>query len=234
MQDFQISYLFRYYPDILPYLSITFLIVIFSVLFGILFGFLVTLAKLSKYKILRLFGNSYTNILRCTPSVILLFLVYYGLPKIVEAAFGVDINYMYKGVFVIITLTLLFSASISEVMRSAYESLDKGQYEAGVSIGLTNVQTFYRILLPQCFVIALPNLGNSIITIIQEGALAFTIGFIDMMGQTNVIVSLNYGAHAREIYIGLALIYWGLSIAIEKGMAKFEQKFKDRILAKTV
>lgn len=234
MQDFNISYMFRYYPDILPYLSITFLIVICSIVFGILFGFIVAVAKLSKNKFARFLGNAYTNVLRCTPSVILLFLVYHSLPKIVEATIGININYMYKGVFVIITLVLLFSASMSEVMRSAYEAVDKGQYEAGVSIGLTSTQTFFRILLPQCFVIALPNLGNAIITLIQEGSLAFTIGFIDIMGQTNVIVSLNYGAHAREIYLGLALIYWIISLLIEKGMSLFEKKYKEKILAQTV
>lgn len=206
----------------------------FSVVFGILFGFLITMAKLSQSKVLRLIGNGYTNILRCTPSIVLLFLVYYGLPEIFNGLFGIDINQMYKGVFVIVTLSLLFSANISEVMRSAYEAIDKGQLEAGVSIGLTNTQTFKRILLPQCFLIALPNLGNAVIVLFQEGALAFTIGFVDMMGKAQLIVSLNYGAHAREIYIGLALIYWAISIIIEKGMAKFERTYKEKILAKTV
>ncbi|MCM3110773.1 amino acid ABC transporter permease [Lederbergia lenta] len=234
MHGFDLTNIIRYYPDILPYLAITFLVVIFSMLFGVIFGFLIAMAKLSKNKILNVLGNGYTNILRCTPSIILLFLVYYGLPEIIQALFGVDINHIYKGIFVIITLALLFSANMAEVMRSAYESVDKGQFEAGVSIGLNNVQTFIRILLPQCFVIALPNLGNAVIALFQEGALAFTIGFIDMMGKTNLIVSLNYGSHAREIYISLALIYWAISIIIEKGMAKFERIYKERILAKTV
>ncbi|MEK3889910.1 amino acid ABC transporter permease [Bacillus sp. FSL K6-3431] len=234
MHAFDFTVIFRYYPEILPYLAITFLIVIFSVIFGVLFGFLVAMAKLSKNKIWRVMGNGYTNVLRCTPSVILLFLVYYGLPAIFQGLFGIDINHIYKGIFVIITLVLLFSANMAEVMRSAYEAVDKGQYEAGVSIGLNNVQTFIRILLPQCFIIALPNLGNAVIVLFQEGALAFTIGFIDMMGKANLIVSLNYGSHAREIYIGLALIYWAISIIIEKGMSKFEGIYKEKILAKTV
>lgn len=234
MHSFDVTNVFRYYSDFLPYLGITFAIVIFSIIFGVLFGFLITMAKLSKYKALRFIGNGYTNVLRCTPSIVLLFLVYYGLPEIFQGLFNIDINQMYKGIFVIVTLSLLFSANIAEVMRSAYEAVDKGQYEAGVSIGLTNIQTFLRILLPQCFIIALPNLGNAVIALFQEGALAFTIGFIDMMGKANLIVSLNYGSHAREIYIGLALIYWMISIIIEKGMSKFETVYKEKILAKTV
>lgn len=234
MIEFDITSIFRYYPQILPYLAITVLIVLFSVVIGTIIGFFIAAAKLSKRKWLRVIGNIYTNILRCTPSVVLLFLVYYGLPVLVEHMFGVDINDIFKGIFVIITLALLFGANMAEVMRSSYEAVDKGQYEAGVSIGLTNTQTFIRILLPQCFVIALPNLGNAIIMMFQEGALAFTIGFIDMMGKTHLIVSNNYGANGKEIYIGLALIYWAISIMIEKGMAKFERVYKEKILAKTV
>lgn len=234
MHSFDVTSVFRYYPVFLPYLGITFMIVIFSVIFGIIFGFLIATAKLSKHKILRILGNGYTNILRCTPSIILLFLVYYGLPEIFQGVFGIDINQMYKGVFVIVTLSLLFSANIAEVMRSAYEAVDKGQYEAGVSIGLTNYQTFKRILLPQCFIVALPNLGNAVIVLFQEGALAFTIGFVDMMGKADLIVSLNYGSHAREIYIGLALIYWMISIVIEKGMSKFERTYKEKTLSNTI
>jgi L-cystine transport system permease protein len=233
MTDFDVSYIFRYYPEILPFLSVTFKIVFFSVLFGTLLGFIVAVAKLSKSKILRAIGNGYTNVLRCTPAVVLLFLVYYGLPFIFEQFFGIYIDF-YKGVFVIVALSLLFSASMSEIMRSSYEAVNKGQYEAGVSVGMTGTQTFFRILLPQCFVIALPNLGNVIIQIVQEGALAFTIGFIDMMGQTDLIVARNYGAHAREIYIGLALLYWAIAILIERGMALIEKKYKDRTLSRTV
>ncbi|GAA3334395.1 hypothetical protein GCM10020331_102180 [Ectobacillus funiculus] len=94
----------------------------------------------------------------------LLFIVYYGLPQLLNGL-GLNLNEIYKGIFVIITLSLLFAAAMAEVMRSAYESLDKGQYEAGVSIGLSGMQTFIRIILPQCFVIALPNLGNALIAL---------------------------------------------------------------------
>ncbi|MFT8321933.1 MAG: amino acid ABC transporter permease [Bacillus sp. (in: firmicutes)] len=234
MQDFDFKSIFSYYPEILPFLGTTFLTVIFSVIFGTILGFFVAVAKLSPNKIWRLIAERYTNILRCTPAVVLLFLVYYGVPELFQAAFGMNINDIYKGIFVIITLSLLFSANMSEVMRSAYESIDKGQLEAGVSVGMTATQTFIRILLPQCFFIALPNIGNALIALFQEGALAFTIGFIDIMGKANLIVALNYGGNTKEIYIGLALIYWAISILIEKSMSIFERKYKAKILSKTV
>lgn len=234
MREFDFRYIFSYYPDILPYLGATFSTVLFSVIFGTMLGFLVAAAKLGKNRSLRIVGAGYTYVFRCTPAVVLLFLVYYGVPELYQALFGININDIYKGIFVIIALALLFSANIAEVMRSAYESIDKGQFEAGVSIGLTSTQTFVRILLPQCFVIALPNIGNALIALFQQGSIAFTIGFIDIMGKTNLIVSLNYGGHTKEIYIGLAIIYWVISIVIEKSMTVFERRYKSKILSRTV
>lgn len=233
MIDFDFSYVFHHFPEILPYLGETILIMIISLVFSVLLGLLVAAAKLSKHRFWRIVGYGYTNLLRCTPAVVLLFIVYYGLPQLLNGL-GLNLNEIYKGIFVIITLSLLFAAAIAEVMRSAYESLDKGQYEAGVSIGLSSMQTFIRIILPQCFVIALPNLGNALIALFHEGAIAFTIGFIDIMGKANLIVSNHYGAHAKEIYIGLALLYWVISILIGRCIALLELKLKEKTLAKTV
>ena len=106
----------------------------------------------------------------------LLFIVFYGLPKLIESMTDYDINDMNRALFAIITFTLLFGAYISEVFRAAYQAVPKGQYEAGVSIGMTPFQTFYQVMLPQAALIALPNFGNSTINLLKEGALAYTIG----------------------------------------------------------
>ena len=89
------------------------------------------------------------------------------------------------------------------------------QYEAALSIGLTPAQAVRRVMLPQGLVVALPNLGNSLISLFKEGSLAFTIGLIDMMGSGNLIISRNYGAYSLETYIALAIIYWALTLIIE-------------------
>jgi L-cystine transport system permease protein len=225
MREFDVKYIFSYMPDILPFLGVTFLTVITSVAFGVLLGFILVAGKLGKSRIGRFLANGYTTILRCTPSIVLLFVVYYGLPELVMGMFHIDINDIQKGIFVVTTFSLLFAATMSEVMRSAYESIDRGQLEAAVSVGLTPFQAFYRIMLPQCFYVALPNFGNAVIALLKDGALGFTIGFIDIMGKTNLIVSLNYGAHSREIYLGLALIYWVISILMEQLLIRAEKFF---------
>lgn len=221
---FDVTYLLESIPVLLPFLKVTFMVVSLSVLFGTLLGFILAEAKVGKSKIARKIAYGYTTIIRCTPSIVLLFLTYYGIPAI-AANFGIDLNNIDKSIFVVITFSLQFAAVMSEVIRSAYESIDKGQFEAAVSVGLSPTQAYRRIILPQAFVVALPNFGNSLLSLLKEGSLAYTIGLIDVMGKASLIISSNYNAHALEIYLALSVIYWILSIAIEQFFLKLEKIF---------
>lgn len=222
---FDVSYIWSALPNLVPYLWVTIYIAAFSVIGGTIFGIVLAAAKLSSNKFLQFLANGYTTIMRCTPSIVLLFLVYYGIPAFAESFFGLNLQNISTGVFVVITFSLQFAAMMSEVVRSAYLSIDKGQYEAAVSVGLTPIQAYRRIIFPQAFVIAIPNFGNGLISVLQEGALAYTIGFIDVVGKANLIIAGNYGTHTLEIYIALAVIYWVLSISIEKIFNLLEKSF---------
>lgn len=222
---FDVSYIWSALPNLLPYLWITLYIAAFSVIGGTVFGLVLAAAKLSSNKLLQFLANGYTTIIRCTPSIVLLFLVYYGIPALAEGVFGIYLQNIPTGFFVVITFSLQFAAMMSEVIRSSYLAIDRGQYEAAVSVGLTPFQAYRRIIFPQAFVVALPNFGNGLISVLQEGALAYTIGFIDIVGKANLIIANNYGTHTLEIYIALAVIYWILSISIEKIFALLEKAF---------
>lgn len=221
---FDASYIWSSFPALLPFLKVTFLVAGLSIIFGIFFGFVLAAMKLSKSKVAQWLANFYTTILRCTPSIVLLFLVYYGLPALAENI-GMNLHNLNTAVFVVITFTLQFAAIMSEVIRSAYESIEKGQFEASVSVGLSPFQAYRRIIFPQALVVALPNFGNGMIALLQEGSLAYTIGLIDVVGKANLIIAANYNTHALEIFISLAVIYWTLSIVIEKGFSKLEKMF---------
>lgn len=223
---FDVNYIWAALPVLAPYLWITIYIAVLSVICGSLLGFILAAAKLSHKKWLRLVANGYTTIMRCTPSIVLLFLIYYGVPAFTENIFRLDFQNAPTGIFVVLTFSLQFAAMMSEVIRSAYLAIDRGQYEAAVSVGLTPFQAYRRIIFPQAVVIALPNFGNGFISVLQEGALAYTIGFIDIVGKANLIIANNYGTHTLEIYIALAIIYWILAIAIEKAFARIEKLFQ--------
>ena len=162
--------------------------------------------------------------MRCTPSIVLLFIVFYGLPKLMEAAFRYDMNELHRAVFAIITFTLLFSAYISEVFRAAYTAVPRGQYEAAVSAGLTSFQAFRHVILGQAALVALPNFGNATINLLKEGSLAYTIGLIDMIGKGNLIIAQNFGAYGIEVYLAALLIYWVLVLLLEQVVALVEKR----------
>ena len=221
---FDIGMIAQVLPDLLTYLDVTLLVALVSIALGSLLGGLLAWANLSGTALLRLAALSYVYVMRCTPSIVLLFIVFYGLPKLMEAAFRYDMNELHRAVFAIITFTLLFSAYISEVFRAAYTAVPRGQYEAAVSAGLTPFQSFRHVILGQAALVALPNFGNATINLLKEGSLAYTIGLIDMIGKGNLIIAQNFGAYGIEVYLAALLIYWVLVLLLEQVFALVEKR----------
>lgn len=222
MRPFHPLYILEVLPRLAPYLPVTAGIVLGTVFFGSLLGVLLAAGKIRRGRVGRLIANLYIYVIRCVPSIVLLFIVYYGLPEFLNA-FGININDAGKGFFVITTFSLLFAATMAEVFRSAYEAVDRGQREAAVSIGLTEWQAFYRIVLPQCVRVAIPNFTNSLVNLMKEGSLAYTIGLIDIMGKGQLIIGQNHGSYSLEVYLALFVLYWILTVLVEKGSGLLER-----------
>ena len=220
---FDIGMIVQVLPDLLTYLDVTLLVALVSIALGSLLGGLLAWANLGGNALLRWAALTYVYVMRCTPSIVLLFIVFYGLPKLMEAAFRYDMNDLHRAVFAIITFTLLFGAYISEVFRAAYTAVPRGQYEAAVSAGLTPFQAFRHVLLGQAALVALPNFGNATINLLKEGSLAYTIGLIDMIGKGNLIIAQNFGAYGIEVYLAALLIYWMLVLLLEQVFAAAEK-----------
>lgn len=225
MRPFHPKYVIKVLPELIPYLTVTAGIVIGTVFFGSLVGVLLAAGKVRRGRVGKILANAYIYIVRCVPSIVLLFLVYYGLPEFLNM-FGIDINGAGKGFFVISTFSILFAATMAEVFRSAYEAVDKGQREAAVSIGLSEFQAFWRIVLPQCVRVALPNFTNALINLMKEGSLAYTIGLIDVMGKGQLIIGQNQGSYSLEVYLALFILYWTLTVLIEKGFGLWEKRLR--------
>ncbi|MBN1226472.1 MAG: amino acid ABC transporter permease [Deltaproteobacteria bacterium] len=225
MQTFDICFIFTVTPDILRALPLTMMILVLSLVFGTILGLLTTVMKLRKKPVSSFIATAYVSFIRGTPPLLQLYLIYYGLPKILEIV-GININDWDKVFFAIVTYSLNSGAFLSEVMRSAYLSVDIGQQEAAFSIGMGNIQTLKRIIFPQAFAIALPNLGNSIIQLFKETSLAFIIGVNDIMGQAQLIIARGYGVRQFETFIAVSLIYWAICIVMEKSFASLERIYK--------
>ncbi len=221
---FDLVYFFKSLKQLFPYIGGALDIMGSSVLFGILWGGVLAWLKLGNSAVLKSFANTYTTIIRCTPSIVLLYVIYYGLPMGLNAL-GVNDDIMGKREYLILTFGMFCGASLSEVFRSAYSSIPIGQYEAGVSIGLTNFSAFRRIIFPQMFQVTLPPLGNTIIAVLNEASLGFAIGYVDIIGRATLFSQQNYGTKNLEIFLAAAFLYWICSIVIGRVVSIIEKYY---------
>lgn len=217
MVSYDLSYVFKFLPEILYALPLTLWILIVTIVIGSLLGALLAWGQLYGDEVIVSISKGYVFVLRCTPPIVLLFMVFYGLPEFLEWWLGLDVNGCSRAVFVITAMTLLYAATISEVFKSAYLAVPNGQMEAGLSIGLTEFQTFQRILLPQAFRFALPNISNAILNLLKDTALAYTIGLADIMGAGNLLIGRNLGNYSLETYTAVAVVYWTLALLLALG-----------------
>ncbi|MEG3312094.1 amino acid ABC transporter permease [Streptococcus parasuis] len=217
MVSYDLSYVFKFLPEILYALPLTLWILIVTIVIGSLLGALLAWGQLYGDEVIVSISKGYVFVLRCTPPIVLLFMVFYGLPEFLEWWLGLDVNGWSRTVFVITAMTLLYAATISEVFKSAYLAVPNGQMEAGLSIGLTEFQTFQRILLPQAFRFALPNISNAILNLLKDTALAYTIGLADIMGAGNLLIGRNLGNYSLETYTAVAVVYWSLALLLTLG-----------------
>lgn len=226
MVSYNPDYILEVLPKILEALPLTLGILFSTISLGSLLGLGLTWAQVSEQSGLSTIAQLYIFMIRCTPPVVLLFMIFYGLPEFFIWWLGLDINGWSRSIFVIIAMVLLFGASISEVFKSAYDAIPKGQLEAGLSIGLTGAQTVIRIILPQAIRIALPNITTAILNLLKDAALAYTIGLADIMGAGNLIIGQNLGNHSLEIYTAVAIIYWSIALVLSLSNNFLEKKFE--------
>lgn len=213
--------------QLLPKLPITLLMTVVSAIIGLGLGFLIAVVKIRNIPVLTQICSVFVSFMRGTPQLVQLFLSFYGFPILVEwlaQHMGVtaNVNAIPALVYVFIAFGLNEAAYTSETFRAALLSVNKNEIEAARSIGLTNVQTMMRIILPSALIVALPNLVNSFISLLKATSLAFTVTIIDIMGQTRIIA----GANLRffEAYIAVALVYWVMCLLIEQVAKRIERK----------
>ena len=208
---FDIKFLINSIPEIIQYLTINILIALVAMFAGLLIGFIAALIKLYQVPVLKQLTALYVSFIRGTPLLIQIYLSFYGLPIVLQYVnlyFGtnININGIAPIVFIFITYTLNHGAYASETIRGAIEAVDKGQFEAAHSIGMTGFQTLRRIIIPEALKIALPNFGNNLLNLIKGTSLAFSISVVDIVAAADMIGARAY--RFFEVYIVVALIYW--------------------------
>lgn len=223
---FKWEYVIAFFPKILSALPVTLAIVAVATAIGIFLGLVIAFVRIEKVPILSQISQVFVSFVRGTPILVQLFLVYYGLPMIFTALANID-----KIEFVFITYGLSTAAFFSEIFRSAIASVPADQKEAAASVGLTKLQTYRRVILPQAFRIALPATGTMIVGLLQETSLAFSLGIIDVIGKVRALAALTY--RSLEGYFIAAIIFVVLSIVLERCFAWLTKRFQYQSKART-
>ncbi|HEY0916528.1 MAG TPA: cystine ABC transporter permease [Solimonas sp.] len=182
--------------------------------FGLLLGFALAVGRLYGPAPLRWLTRLYVSFFRGTPLLVQLFLIYYGLPQL-----GIQLDPLPAA---LIGFSLNMAAYTSEILRAAIASIDRGQWEAAASIGMSKTQTLYRAILPQAARTALPPLGNSFISLVKDTALAATIQVPELFRQAQLITARTF--EIFTMYLAAALIYWALASILAHFQARLEAR----------
>lgn len=221
---FSLERLIENIPILLRYLPVTFEIVLIATTAGVVLAILLAAARIYQIPVAKWISRVFVSFILGTPILVQMFIIYYGLPLVLWNGFGIDINGWDKLIFVLITYALNQSAFLAEIFRSAILSVPVGQTEAGYSVGLTGVQTFMRIVLPQAFRVAIPSFSVNLVGLFQDTSLAFMIGIIDIMGKAKLLQTSTQ--HVLECYIIIAVVFVCISVAIRLVFRALDQKLQ--------
>ncbi|PQP81776.1 amino acid ABC transporter substrate-binding protein [Paenibacillus sp. PCH8] len=193
----------------------TLLLSALGVIFGVIIGLIICLFRLHDVAILRWIGTAYVEVIRGTPMLVQLMIIYYGF----SLSFGINFTALQAG---IITLSINSGAYLAEIFRAGIQGVDRGQLEAARSLGMGRGAAMRYIILPQAFKAVLPAIGNEFITIIKESSIISVIGMVDIMYQASVVKNITY--QGLSPFLIAAAIYFVLTFILSKLLGRLERK----------
>lgn len=208
----EFGFLLKYYKFFITGTTNTLLLSLLTVVFGLLGGILLSLLKVSNFKPAEKLANAYIAFIRGTPLLVQLYLIYYGLKDMPMFAAGV------------VAMSINSSAYIAEIIRAGISAVDKGQFEATKSLGMSSLQAYKEVILPQAFKKILPALGNEFVILIKESAIVSVIGLHDLMYNVDTIRGITYKPF--EPLIAAAIIYFILTATLSKGVTLIERRLQ--------
>ena len=214
--SFDFSLIWNSLPLLLAGAGVTIEITAIAVGLGFIFGLITSVCRLSGVKTLQVIAVCYVNIIRGTPMLVQIFLIYFALPMVN----GERIN---PFVAAVAACSINSGAYVSEIFRAGIQSVDKGQMEAGRSLGLSWMQTMRYVIMPQAFKHVIPPLGNEFISMTKETSLVSVIGFEELTRRGQLIIAKTYGSF--EIWLTVAAIYLVMTLTIARLVSYLERRF---------
>lgn len=228
MADFSIAFAIEKFPEVLKGVPATLLVAVISMLLGTLIGLVIALCRIYKVPVLDKLSTLFVSFIRGTPLLVQIYVVFYGTPHLIdilnrEWGWHLPIQEISPLAFSLLAFTINSAAYQSEVIRGALSGADSGQMEAALSVGMTTSQALLRIIAPQAFVVALPNLGNIFINLIKGTSLAFAIKVVEVMAHAKIVAGDGY--RYLEMYFDASVIYWVICWTCERLFAWLEIRY---------
>ena len=194
----------------------------FTIIFSLPLGLLVAAGKMSKIKTISAFFKAYVSILRGTPLMLQLLLVYFGPYYLFGITTGnIQIGpFNYRFIASIIGFSLNYAAYFAEIFRGGIQSMPKGQYEAAQVLGFSKSQTYFKIILPQVVKRVLPSVGNEVITLVKDTSLAQVLAVTEMFTQASALASAQVSVMP---FIVAGLFYYIMNFIIELLLSLIEK-----------
>jgi len=220
---FSPEYMIASFPVLLSYVGVSVFLTVISQTLALFLGSSIALVRVQRLRWISSLFAAYISFIRGTPFLVQLYLICFGLPRIIKAMGAEDIRALPVIVFVVVVMVLHSAAYMSEIMRGSLESIDKGQMEAGRSLGMTWVQTMRYIVVPQAFKRVIPQLGNEFIALLKDSSLVSVIGFEELTRRGQLIIAKTYAS--VEIWTCVAIIYLIMTLTISRFVAFLAWRF---------
>ncbi|WP_281666267.1 amino acid ABC transporter permease [Gemella morbillorum] len=208
------DFLPKYYTTYIDATVTTLKVSLIALLIGLLLGIVICLAKISTIKVLNVLATIYVEVIRNTPILVQIMIIYFALPEV-----GISFTPFMSA---IIALSINSGAYVSEIFRSGILAIDKGQTEAGRSLGLSYFQTMKFIILPQALKNSLPALGNEFISLVKESSIVYFVGVADIMFAANTVKNATYETFGP--YLIAAAIYFIITSVLSFLVKRLEKK----------
>ncbi len=212
--DLDLAYIIRVLPLLLKGAVTTVELAVLAIIFGTLIGLVIALAKIAPYPLLNILGRIYTWVFRGIPLLVQLIFIYYALPAV-----GIEFTSFQAAV---IGMSLCGGAYIAEIIRSGILSIDKGQMEAALSLGMTYAQAMRRVIIPQTYRRLIPPMGNEFISLTKDTALVSSIAMTELLRQAQLRAAADF--KPMEMYFAAAVLYLVLTTFFTLVFSKLESK----------
>ncbi len=202
-------------------LFMTLILAFLAVMLGAILAILPAFMRMSKNKILKGIATTYVEVIRGTPMLVQVLIIYQLMKLPLILFLGIDMGSFIPG---LVALVINSSAYMSEIIRAGILAVDKGQTEAARSLGMSQTQTMIKIILPQAINNIIPALGNEFVTIIKETSIFMYLGVAELMFQINIIKSNTF--RVTEVYMVAGVLYMILTIPLSKLMNLLERRLR--------